>query len=122
MAAEKRNLKNWKRRKKANKKIRDPIFYEVSDIIVNPAETMGKRFAITSIAFELKDEKDLEKIKQYDVKLKDIINSTIAQKTIEELTRIGYKDVIKTEIFQTIKKNCKDLQVTNVYITKYFIQ
>jgi len=114
--------KELEEKEKSEQKIRDPIFYEVSDIIVNPAETMGKRFAITSIAFELKDEKDLEKIKQYDVKLKDIINSTIAQKTIEELTRIGYKDVIKTEIFQTIKKNCKDLQVTNVYITKYVIQ
>lgn len=101
---------------------KDPVFYEINDIIVNPAETMGKRFAVTSMAFELKEEQDLEKIKQYDAKLKDIINTTLAQKTVEELTRVGYKDVLKSEILMNVKKSCPQIKVSNIYITKYVIQ
>jgi len=96
--------------------------YPIEDIIVNPADTDGKRLLLTSIGIDLSKPEMQNEIKTREVMVKDIIISTLASKSISQLDDMAYRDSLKFEIISKMEKNIPSVKVNNVYFSKYIIQ
>lgn len=95
--------------------------FSIEDIIVNPTGTNGQRLLLVSMAFDLKDEAQLESIKQKEFVVKDMVISTLSSKTMNELSAIGQKDSLKAEISQGLSSLLPKLKINSVYFSKYVI-
>jgi flagellar FliL protein len=96
--------------------------FQIEDIIVNPADTQGKRLILTSIGFDVAQQDAMAELKSKEVLLKDVIVTTISGKTLAQLSNSIYKDTLKTEIFSKVKHLLPDSKLNTVYISKYIIQ
>ena len=96
--------------------------YLEEDVIVNPANTQGKRLLLASIGFDLKSEDNKSAMKGKKIPIRDMIISTLASKTIEQLNSIAFRDSLKLEISTQVKQLIPDLKVNRVYFSKYIIQ
>jgi len=92
------------------------------DIIVNPAGTNGQKLMLTSISFDMTSPEALNLMKEREQIIKDLIITTLSNKTLDEINKQGFKDTLKIELASNIKKTFKDLKIRNVYFTKYIIQ
>lgn len=101
--------------------------FSIEDQIVNPAGTNGQRLLLTSIGLDvaLGEEKEAELQKKFEEKkiiVQDIINTTLASKTVAQLNSITYRDSIKTEIMHSIKSHVSGLKINNIFFSKFIIQ
>lgn len=96
--------------------------YIEEDVIVNPANTQGKRLLLTSIGFDLKSEENIEAMKEKNIVIRDMIISTIASKTISQLNSIAFRDSLKMEISEKVRKLIPSIKVNKIYFSKYIIQ
>lgn len=106
----------------SSKKKLGNFFFTVDDVIVNPAGTNGQRLMLVSVGFNLNTEEQLAKIKEKDVLIKDIVISTLSEKTLPELSQSGSKDSLKVELTKKIKKSMPKVKFNNIYFSKYIIQ
>jgi flagellar FliL protein len=96
--------------------------YPIEDIIVNPADTDGKRLLLTSIGIDLSKPEMQNDLKSREMMVKDIIISTLASKSISQLDDIAYRDSLKFEIISKMKKSIPSVLVNGIYFSKYIIQ
>ncbi|MGA7723535.1 MAG: flagellar basal body-associated FliL family protein [Ignavibacteriaceae bacterium] len=96
--------------------------YPIEDIVVNPADTDGKRLLLTSIGIDLSKPEMQNEIKTREVMVKDIVISTLASKNISQLDDSAYRDTLKIEIISKMKKSIPSVTVNNIYFSKYIIQ
>jgi flagellar FliL protein len=99
----------------------------IEDMIVNPAGTSGQRLLLTSVGFGLvAEEKEAEeakkKFEEKKVIIQDIVNTTLASKTVPQLSSITYRDTVKTEILNTLKSRVPDIRISNIFFSKFIIQ
>lgn len=98
------------------------FIFQIEDVIVNPADTEGKRLILASIGFDVAEQKELEEFKAKEVLLKDVIVSTISSKSLLQLSNAMYKDSLKIEIFNRVKTLIPESKLNTIYISKYIIQ
>lgn len=96
--------------------------YSINDIIVNPADTDGKRLLLTSIGFDLATEKEKQNMEMREIVVKDIIISSLSSKGLEKLSSFAYRDTLKMEMSHKIKQKMPELKIKNVYFSKFIIQ
>jgi len=96
--------------------------YIEEDVIVNPANTQGKRLLLTSIGFDLRSEENKAAMKEKNIVIRDMIISTIASKTISQLNSIAFRDSLKMEISEKVKELIPSIKVNKIYFSKYIIQ
>jgi flagellar FliL protein len=96
--------------------------FVVKDVIVNPAGTNGTRFLLTTVGFEISGaerEKDLEK---KEVQVRDVLNTVLTSKGLDELVRPDQREALRKEIFQKVAEMLPAGTLTNVYFSKFIIQ
>jgi len=98
------------------------FIFTIDDIVVNPAETDGKRLLLLSLGLAVKSEEDKTEIKNKEILVKDAIISTISSKNLTQLNSVGYKDSLKTELTQHIKRLFPKVHINQVYFSKYILQ
>jgi flagellar FliL protein len=96
--------------------------FPIEDIIVNPADTDGKRLLLTSIGIDLTKPEMQNELKAREVMVKDIIISTLASKNITQLDDMAYRDSLKLEITSKMKKSIPSVTVNSIYFSKYILQ
>lgn len=96
--------------------------YSIDDIIVNPAETDGKRLLLTSVGIDLGKLEMENDLKSREPMVKDVIISTLASKSIDQLDNTAYRDTLKLEIASGLKKLIPSVAINNVYFSKYILQ
>lgn len=99
----------------------------IEDMIVNPAGTNGKTLLLASIGVGLAaEEKEAEeakkKFEEKKVIIQDVINTTLAGKTVAQLSSITYRDSVKVEIKKTLKARVPDVKISNIFFSKFIIQ
>ena len=95
--------------------------FPIEDIIVNPTGTNGQRLLLVSLAFDLATKEQLEALQQKEVIVKDMVISTLSSKSMGELSAVGQKDVLKTEISKSLAELLPSIKVNSVYFSKYVI-
>ena len=96
--------------------------YSLNDIIANPANTDGKRLVLASVALDLNNENEEQKLKQREAVVRDIITTALSSKNLEQLSQNTYRDTLKITIAHNIKKMLPDIHLNNVYFSKFIIQ
>jgi len=98
------------------------FIYSIDDIIVNPADTDGKRLLLTSVGFDLPKIEMENELKTREAMVKDAVISTLSSKDISQLDNIAYRDTLKMEITGRLKKSIPDVTINNIYFSKYILQ
>ncbi|MCK9210199.1 MAG: flagellar basal body-associated FliL family protein [Ignavibacteriaceae bacterium] len=98
------------------------FIYSIEDIVVNPAETDGKRLLLLSLGISVRSEEDKTEMKTKEILVKDAIISTISSKNLFQLNSAGYKDTLKIELTQRIKQIFPKVHLHQVYFSKFILQ
>lgn len=96
--------------------------YNIDDLIVNPANTNGQKLLLVSIGIDFPTKEMLEKIKEKEVVVKDVINGVLSSKTVEELDNYKYRDSLKAELIKNIKQKVPKTKINDIYFPKFIIQ
>ena len=97
-------------------------FFELTDIVVNPASTSGKRYLVLEIGLEAKEEKLITEAESKEIWFRDAINTFLTNKTDAELLDLSKRDLLKKEILELINSRMKEGKFSEVYFKKYIMQ
>lgn len=98
------------------------VFYELKDIVVNPANTKGERYLLISLGIEIDNEKDMAVVKNDNPIIRDRIIMTLSKYTINELSSLNGRKELKKSLLQTINQVVKGNTVRNLFFTEYVMQ
>lgn len=108
---------------KSNKNVEfGKYIYVVDDLIINPANTDGKRLLLSSLGFDVASKENEEELKAKDVLLKDAIISVMSSKSFTQLANMAYRDTLRTEITQRINQLMPKVKINTIYFSKYILQ
>lgn len=96
--------------------------FVVKDLIVNPAGTNGTRFLLTTIGFEVTSIEGQKELERKEVQVRDILNTILTSKGLDELINVGQREELRSEIAQKIGELLRSGSLTNVYFSKFIIQ
>jgi flagellar FliL protein len=94
----------------------------IKDLIINPAGTNGTRFLLTTVGLEVPTAEIKAELEQKEIQTRDILNSVLTSKGLEELTIPQFKETLRKEILEKVNANLKTGKVRNVYFSKFIIQ
>ncbi|NNE43133.1 MAG: hypothetical protein HKN12_02905 [Gemmatimonadetes bacterium] len=94
----------------------------MESILVNVAETKGRRFFKTSISLEL-DGKDLEKSAPEAMPmLRGHVIDILSSKTLDELVTPSSRDSLKSEILETLNAEISGGEFSDLFFTEFLVQ
>ena len=96
--------------------------FVVKDIIVNPAGTNGTRFLLTTIGLEVTTPEAQNDLEKKEVQVRDILNSVLTSKGLDDLVNVEQREALRAEIFQKVSELVKSGTLANVYFSKFIIQ
>jgi len=96
--------------------------YMVEDLIINPANTDGKRLLLSSLGFDVPTEQDQQELKSKDVLLKDAIIQVMSGKGMTQLGNISYRDTLRVEITNRLSQLMPKVKINTIYFSKYILQ
>ncbi|NUN69056.1 MAG: flagellar basal body-associated FliL family protein [Bacteroidetes bacterium] len=94
----------------------------IKDLIINPAGTNGTRFLLTTVGLEVPTAEIKAELEQKEIQTRDILNSVLTSKGLEELTIPQFKETLRKEILEKVNANLRTGKVRNVYFSKFIIQ
>ncbi len=97
------------------------VLYSINDLVVNPLNSRGGKLLLVSLSFELPTEDEKLLFASKDVIIKDKIISILSEKTQDELSKPSYKDTLKIQLSASIKNLLPDVDVNNIYFSKFIV-
>ena len=94
----------------------------LSDIVVNPAFSSGKRYLAMSIVLALDNEEVAERVSAREPMLRDRFLTLLSQKSYSWLSNFDNREVLKREILIIAKEILQCSGGVYVYFTKYVLQ
>jgi len=98
------------------------VTHEISNLVLNPANSGGTRFLMVTAAFELRDGKADQMMKDREAEVRDHILALLGKKTVEDLTDINARDLVKKEVLDTIAPLFPKGAVIRVFFPQFVIQ
>jgi len=96
--------------------------YIVEDLIINPANTDGKRLLLSTLGFDVPTEQDQQELKSKEVVLKDAVISVMSSKELSQLGNMAYRDTLRLEISNKLKQVIPKVKINTIYFSKYILQ
>jgi len=100
----------------------EPVYYQIEEIIINPANTDGARYLLLSIAMELENAGVSAELEKKRAIIIDDINTMLSQYTTDEFNNIEKREIIKKELAVMINQTLEKNSVQNLFFTKYVMQ
>lgn len=100
----------------------DYVIYKLEDIVVNPANTYGKRYLMVEISLELDEKAHITLIEQNSMKIKQALIEALSSRTVPELTHVERREKMRNELITLINSIIGVRSVRNLYFTKYVMQ
>lgn len=94
----------------------------IKDLIINPAGTNGTRFLLTTVGLEVPSVEIKTELEQKEIQTRDILNTVLTSKGLDELTVPQFKETLRKEIQEKLNANLKSGKISNVYFSKFIIQ
>ena len=96
---------------------------ELDEMVVNPAESMGRRFAVVKIALELTDAKIQDDIDRQLPLINDELIKILASKSVEYLSNIAKRDSLRDEMRLAINSRLQGRKgVNKIFFTGFVLQ
>ncbi len=77
--------------------------FKIDNVVVNPLGSEGSRFLMASIAIEVSDDKALDRLREKDAQVRDLVTSILESKSMNALTRPGARDDLKRELVKAVQ-------------------
>jgi len=97
-------------------------FFELENLIVNPAGSRGERFLMVSVAFEVPDDEALEALHEREIQVRDVVSAHFSALTLEELAELGARETIKSALSEVIAPFAGSADWLHVYLPRFVIQ
>lgn len=94
----------------------------IDNLVVNPAQSAGTRFLLTSIAVEANDADQAEEISGRDMELRDVLITVLGSKTVNELTDVTQRPAIVEEILTALEGVLGHDVIHRIFIPQFVIQ
>jgi flagellar FliL protein len=95
--------------------------YQMDQLVVNPANTNGRRYLMVEISLELNIE-HIPLIETSNPRVKQELIETFSRRTVSQLTTPRERDVLRKEVVEIINSSIGETSVQNLYFTKYVLQ
>jgi flagellar protein FliL len=131
-------IEEGKKAEEAPKEVEVPKqIYNIEDVVVNPAGTGGSRYLSVSIGVEMdapkaeagggkkEGEGEVKAKSPLDEKrpqLRDALIGILSAKTIDQLTTVEQKDLIRSEITSSFEKILAPAKVHNIFFIDFVLQ
>lgn len=94
----------------------------VDNLVLNPAGSGGTRFLMVNATFDVKDAATLELMKSRDAEVRDVLLALLGSKTVDQLTDISARDVLKKEMIAALTPLFPAGAIHRVYFPQFVIQ
>lgn len=97
------------------------LFSQLQGIIVNPAESGGRRYLMVDVGFESHEEKTLAELVEKEIVIRDAIVRLLSEQTVDQLASVGHRTALKDSV--RVRVNAiLDGDVDRLYFTQYVLQ
>jgi len=100
----------------------EEVLFEIEQIIVNPASTVGSRFLSCSMAFELKNPDDLGRFESREIKIRDALITILSARTVDELADARLREPLRRQILARINRLTEPAEAVAVYFKDFVLQ
>ena len=97
-------------------------FKVITDLLINPAGTNGKRFLMVNIGLESKSEDALAELDAKDAVIRDIFLQLLGRRTVEELSSVTAREQLKEELRVAVNGILKEGTIDRLYFTQFVLQ
>lgn len=94
----------------------------LENLVLNPQGSGGSRYLLMSIAIESIDATGNKTLSDRDAELRDLILATLAKKTVEELSDINHRELLKAELAKAITGHFGKTTTKQIYFPQFVIQ
>lgn len=94
----------------------------LDEIVVNPAETGGRRYLVVTLGLQTAAPEAEKIIEKYKPLIRDAMISLLSSKHLDELSRISYRDTLRTEIKDAANRQLRGLSIENIVFSSYVLQ
>ncbi len=98
------------------------LLFEIDQIIVNPASTLGSRFLSCSVALEIESRDDLRAFESREVKIRDALITILSARTVDELADARMREPLRRQILARINKLTEPVKAKAVYFKDFVLQ
>ena len=95
--------------------------YLMEQLVVNPANTNGRRYLMVEISLEMNVE-HIPMMETSNPKVKQELIEAFSRRTVSELTTPTERDKLRQEVTDIINSSIGETSVQNLYFTKYVLQ
>ncbi len=95
--------------------------YLMEQLVVNPANTNGRRYLMVEISLEMNVE-HIPLMESHNPKVKQDLIETFSRRTVTQLTTSEEREKLRQEVTDIINSSIGETSVQNLYFTKYVLQ
>ncbi len=96
--------------------------FRVDNMVLNPAQTAGTRFLLTSVVAELDDPEAVASLEAKEAEVRDRLMALLGSRTVDQLTDVGQRDELKGEVARALEGIVAPAKVTAVFFPTFVIQ
>lgn len=97
-------------------------FIQLSDMVINPTGSSGKRYLLVSLGLESQNAVTLEEITAKEVVVRDTILKVLGLRTVDELADINRRDELKVALREAVNAIVHEGQIDRMYFTQFVLQ
>ena len=97
-------------------------FYMIKDLIINPANSGGRRHLMVTLGLECHDAAVEEELAMKDPQIRDNLITLLAGQEIGILADISYREKIRKSLLKAINYYMKEGKVEKLYFVEYVFQ
>lgn len=97
------------------------LIFSLDGVIVNPAGSRGRNHLIATVAFKVQNSADEARLRGAEVMLRDAVASLLERKSIDDLTRSGIRDQLRSELAAIAARHLKGGKV-EVFLPQFIVQ
>lgn len=95
--------------------------YQMEQMVVNPANTNGRRYLLIEISLEMNVE-HIPMMETIGPKVEQDMMETLSSRTVTQLTTSEEREKLRTELSEIVNTTLGENSVQNLYFTKYVLQ
>lgn len=96
--------------------------YLIEDLLINPNGTSGTRYLSTSLGLEVTSPEAVERLKERDLQVRDMLISILSSRTVTQLTDNTERERMRQEIQTRLGTMLKKNELLGVYFVDYVMQ
>lgn len=100
----------------------EPAYYQMEELIVNPADTRGQRYLVVECNLELQHTDHIELVEQNIQRIKHDMIELLSARTLQQLGQFEEREELRIELAEVVNRAIGLRSVRNLYYTRYVMQ